>query len=65
VPCGPVQTLDQVVSHPQTEALGILQPAPDASMRTIGLPVSFDGRRPEWERMAPALGEHNGEILGE
>src|SRR5690606_23765957 len=24
VPCGPVQTLDQVVAHPQTAALGIL-----------------------------------------
>jgi crotonobetainyl-CoA:carnitine CoA-transferase CaiB-like acyl-CoA transferase len=65
VPCGPVQTLDQVVSHPQTEALGILQPAPDGSMRTIGLPLSFDGERPRWRRTAPALGEHNREIFGD
>jgi crotonobetainyl-CoA:carnitine CoA-transferase CaiB-like acyl-CoA transferase len=65
VPCGPVQTLDQVVSHPQTEALGILQTAPDASMRTIGLPLSFNGLRPQWERAAPGLGEHNQEVLNE
>lgn len=65
VPCGPVQTLDQVVAHPQTAALGILQTAPDASMQAIGLPLSFNGRRPQWERAAPGLGEHNQEILGE
>ncbi|MBN8888885.1 MAG: carnitine dehydratase [Acetobacteraceae bacterium SCN 69-10] len=63
VPCGPVQTLDQVVAHPQTAALGILQDAPDASMRTIGLPLSFDGARPQWQRAAPALGEHNHEVF--
>lgn len=64
VPCGPVQTLDQVVAHPQTEALGILQTAPDGALSTVGLPLSFDGERPRWERAAPALGEHNDEVLG-
>jgi len=63
VPCGPVQTLDQVVAHPQTEALGILQTSPDGSLRTIGLPVSFDGARPAYETGAPGLGEHNREVL--
>lgn len=65
VPCGPVQTLDQVVAHPQTNALGILQPPPDGGPRTIGLPLSFDGARPAWTRAAPGLGEHNAEIFGE
>jgi crotonobetainyl-CoA:carnitine CoA-transferase CaiB-like acyl-CoA transferase len=63
VPCGPVQTLDQVVTHPQTEALGILQTSPDGTLRTIGLPVSFDGARPTYEAGAPGLGEHNKEVL--
>ncbi len=62
VPSGPVQTLDQVVAHPQTEALGILQRNGD--LQTIGLPISFDGRRPSYDRIAPGLGEHNEEILG-
>ncbi len=65
VPCGPVQTLDQVVAHPQTEALGIIQTSPDGSLRTVGLPVSFNGERPAYETVAPALGEHNGNLLGE
>jgi crotonobetainyl-CoA:carnitine CoA-transferase CaiB-like acyl-CoA transferase len=64
VPCGPVQTLDQVVSHPQTAALGILQTLPGGTLQTIGLPVSFDGIRPAYEQGAPALGEHTQSILG-
>jgi crotonobetainyl-CoA:carnitine CoA-transferase CaiB-like acyl-CoA transferase len=64
VPCGPVQTLDQVVTHPQTEALGILQTSPDGTLRTIGLPVSFDGARPTYEAGAPGLGEHTDSVLG-
>jgi crotonobetainyl-CoA:carnitine CoA-transferase CaiB-like acyl-CoA transferase len=64
VPCGPVQTLDQVVTHPQTEALGILQTIPGGTLQTIGLPVSFDGVRPAYEAGAPALGEHTESVLG-
>ncbi len=63
VPCGPVQTLDQVVAHPQTEALGILQTSPDGALRTIGLPLSFNGTRPAYETGAPGLGEHTDAIL--
>jgi crotonobetainyl-CoA:carnitine CoA-transferase CaiB-like acyl-CoA transferase len=64
VPCGPVQTLDQVVAHPQTEALGILQTLPGGTLQTIGLPLSLDGQRPAYEAGAPALGEHTDAILG-
>ncbi|MCW3474043.1 CaiB/BaiF CoA transferase family protein [Limobrevibacterium gyesilva] len=64
VPSGPVQTLDQVVGHPQTEAMGMLQTGPEGGLRTMGLPLSFDGVRPPYERMAPALGAHNAEVLG-
>ena len=64
VPCGPVQTLDQVVAHPQTEALGLLQTSPDGGLRTIGLPLSFDGARPGYETGAPGLGEHTDDVFG-
>ena len=64
VPCGPIQTVDQVTAHPQTEAMGIIQPNPDGSVRTVGLPVSFDGTRAGFTRNAPQLGEHNVEVLG-
>jgi len=63
VPCGPVQTVDQVVAHPQTAALGIVQSSPDGRVRTVGMPVSFDGERPAYERMAPGLGADTAEVL--
>ncbi len=59
VPAGPVQTLDQVVAHPQTIAMGMLQTPSGANVPTMGLPVSFDGVRPANRGLAPALGAHN------
>jgi len=59
VPNAPIQSVDQVVAHPQTRALGIVQDAPDVDMRLVGLPLSFDGMRPAFRRVAPDLGQHN------
>src|SRR5512132_4189701 len=59
VPNAPIQSIDQVVAHPQTRALGIVQPAPDVDMQLVGLPLSFDGKRPAFRRVAPDLGQHN------
>ena len=64
VPCGPIQTVDQVAAHPQTAAMGMIQTGPDGTVRTVGLPVSFDGTRSSFAREAPKLGEHNEEVLG-
>jgi len=63
IPCAPLQTLDQVVRHPQTAALSMIQKSPDGTLSLMGIPLSFDGKRPEFERKAPKLGEHNEEIL--
>ncbi len=63
IPCAPLQTLDQVVKHPQTEALKMIQKSPDGALSLMGMPLSFDGKRPGFERKAPKLGEHNEEIL--
>lgn len=46
IPCAPVQTIDQTLSHPQTRALGIVQPVPDSAMTLVGMPARFDGKRP-------------------
>ena len=62
IPCAPLQTLDQVVQHPQTAALGMIQQSADGALTLMGIPLSFDGKRPPFERRAPTLGEHN-EIL--
>ena len=63
MPCAPLLTIDQVLDHPQTKALEILQPTPDGKMSLIGLPLSFDGARPPLRRGPPALGADTDAIL--
>lgn len=64
VPCAPLQTLDQVLAHPQTEALNMLLPTPDGAMRLMGLPLSFDGERPQLRSGPVALGADTALVLG-
>lgn len=58
VPNAPVQRIDQVVHDEHARALGIIQKGPEGALPTLGLPLRFDGVRPEYERAAPRLGEH-------
>ena len=59
VPCAPVNNLQQMMAHPQTEALGLVQDVPGSGMRFIGLPISFNGQRPQPRSAPPTLGQHN------
>ncbi|PXW25475.1 CaiB/BaiF CoA transferase family protein [Paraburkholderia caballeronis] len=59
IPCGPIQTIDQVVEHEQTKALDILRATDDGAATVVGLPVSFGGARPSKIGRTPKLGEHN------
>jgi crotonobetainyl-CoA:carnitine CoA-transferase CaiB-like acyl-CoA transferase len=63
VPCAPIQTVGQVVSHPQTLALDIVRQGADG-LRYIGLPLSFDGVRPGRNEETPALGADTEALLG-
>jgi crotonobetainyl-CoA:carnitine CoA-transferase CaiB-like acyl-CoA transferase len=63
VPSAPMQSVDEVVAHPQTKALGMIQESPDGRLTIMGLPLSFDGERPPFRRPAPQLGEHTDELL--
>ena len=65
VPNTPLQTVDQVLQHPQTAALGMLQSSPNGKMSLMGVPLSFDGERPEFLRDPPELGQHTTTILKE
>jgi len=65
VPNAPMQTIAEVLEHPQTKALGILQRSPQGDITLIGLPMSFDSARPAFRRAPPALGAHTAEILDE
>ncbi len=59
VPNAPVHGMDQVATHPQTAAVGMLRGDLEGPMRFFGLPFSLDGNRPGREEPAPSLGEGN------
>lgn len=61
IPNGPINSMDQVVADPQTDALGQIQQ--HGALSLVGLPLSFDGQRPQFSKRAPALGEDNATIL--
>ena len=63
VPCSPVNDLAQMLAHPQTSALGLVQSVPGTGMQFVGLPLSFDGQRAQPVSAPPRLGEHNA-LLG-
>ncbi|MCC7346652.1 MAG: CoA transferase [Variibacter sp.] len=58
VPNAPIHSIDQVIDDPQTAASGMIQATPDG-LRSVGIPLSFDGVRPRSRTSAPALGADN------
>jgi crotonobetainyl-CoA:carnitine CoA-transferase CaiB-like acyl-CoA transferase len=64
VPSAPLQTVNEVLAHPQTRAVEMVRPLPDGTMSLVGVPLRFDGERPPLRTRPPALGEHNAEIFG-
>jgi crotonobetainyl-CoA:carnitine CoA-transferase CaiB-like acyl-CoA transferase len=65
VPCAPIHSLPEIVEHPQTKAINMLQPVPGAeNLELVALPLNFDGEKPRIRRAPPRLGEHNEEVRG-
>jgi len=64
VPNAPIQSAGEVVAHPQTRALGMLQET-DSGTRLVGLPLSFDRERPPLDHVAPALGADTAAFFGD
>jgi len=62
VPNAPIQAIDEVLAHPQTQALGMVQATDDGRLRQMALPLSFDGERPPAGASAPGLGQHGAAV---
>jgi len=68
VPCGPIQTIDQVFDHPQVKSRQIWReiPHPVAGVSpTTANPINYSDTPIQYTRHAPGLGEHTDEILRE
>src|SRR5262249_46486572 len=68
VPCGPVNTIAQAFSHPQTHAREMLIEVPHPTigrLKMAGSPLKLAGLTDPPRRPPPLLGEHTDEVLAE
>jgi crotonobetainyl-CoA:carnitine CoA-transferase CaiB-like acyl-CoA transferase len=68
VPAGPVHSLGEALTHPQTLARGMvvdLEHPEAGAMRALGSPLHFSATPTRIDRPAPLLGEHTREVLRE
>lgn len=61
VPCSPVNDIAELAATEQLEAADLLRNLPGTDLNVVGLPISFDGKRPHPHADAPKLGAHNGQ----
>ncbi|MFT0545958.1 CaiB/BaiF CoA transferase family protein [Allopusillimonas ginsengisoli] len=68
VPAGPVHTIGQALSHPQTLARNMvidLEHAQAGPTKALGCPIHFSQTPTQVRRPAPVLGQHTRELLRE
>ena len=66
IPCGPIQTLDQVVNDEQLVARGMFRQLTTAANETFlaaASPIRIDGQSPEIATRAPEIGQDANEVL--
>jgi crotonobetainyl-CoA:carnitine CoA-transferase CaiB-like acyl-CoA transferase len=67
VPCGPINTLDQVFADPQIVHRGMKVSVPHPLAGTVDLvasPMRFSGTPVEYDRAPPTLGQDTDSVLG-
>ena len=68
IPCAPVNTVDEALSSPQAEALGLVQAVPHplyGQIRMARSPLTVDGAPLPIRRAPPTLGQHTTEVLSQ
>lgn len=68
VPCGPVQSLDQVFADPQVLARHMLVEMPHRRLgriKTVANPAKYSATPPTYEKGPPTLGEDTATVLSE
>lgn len=68
VPCGPVNTVDQVFQEPQAVHRGLVveqtRPDLDGPVRTVASPIRMSKTPVRYDRPPPALGQDTDQVLG-
>jgi crotonobetainyl-CoA:carnitine CoA-transferase CaiB-like acyl-CoA transferase len=68
IPCGPINTIDQVFEDPQVQHLGLARPVEHrrlGAQRVVGTPLNLEGLEDRIRRPSPDSGEHVDEVLSE
>lgn len=68
IPCAPINTLADLMADPHAAMRGMFPTweRPDlGTVRTVALPVTVDGRKPELRSAPPVLGADTGALLAE
>lgn len=68
IPCGPIQTVEQVINDPQVMAREMIveqQHPVLGKVQVAGIPVKMSGTPGRVGEPAPLLGQHTGEVLRE
>ena len=66
VPCGPINTIDQVFADPQVKARGLRMDLPHAAAGTVpqvANPIRYSRTPLEYRAGPPVLGEHTRDVL--
>lgn len=70
IPCGPINTLPEVLADPHVQARGLVQEMaqpgqPGKDLRLLRSPIRIEGHDLGIRRLPPKLGEHTAEVLTE
>ena len=68
IPMGAINTIDQVVHHPQVQARGMIVETEHpvaGTVRVVGVPVKLSETPGSVRAPAPLLGQHTDEVLHE
>jgi crotonobetainyl-CoA:carnitine CoA-transferase CaiB-like acyl-CoA transferase len=68
VPCGPINTLDQVFADPQVLARGMVESVPHAladTLRLVASPLKLSATPARTRLAPPLLGQHTSQVLAD
>lgn len=66
VPCGPINNMEQVFSHPQIQHRGLqmeLEHPLAGTVPAVANPIKFTGQPHEYQGAPPTLGQHSDDVL--